>query len=423
MGDTEASSVFLYISLFFLTLTLTGLFRARKLGPLQIPYFFIGWLASELAWFHFIFQSLLSLLLIAIGATTAWQGKVALGLVAISLAGLLRMHLQGRASCNYYHTLFANAFGKSWAADIPAERKNYLRPRNHAKNWLRPFTMPRPDVERISNIPYGENARHYLDIYRSRQPSQSPCPVMLQIHGGAWILGHKAQQAQPLMHHMAQRGWLCVAINYGLSPKQQFPDHLIDVKRALVWIKNHIHQYGGDPRFIICTGGSAGGHLAMLLALTANNPAFQPGFESANTSVNGCLPIYGVYDFTNREHIRPDSRFITFLTRYVMPAAPTKNAALWELASPVAQVKEDAPPMFIVHGHHDALVFIEEARSFVEQLSKVSKQWVIYAELPGAQHAFDIFHSPRAECTIDAIQHFAEIIYSQSKLPVRLSSD
>ena len=75
-----------------------------------------------------------------------------------------------------------------------------------------------------SHIPYGDaGKRNLLDIYQPREPREGGFPVLLQVHGGAWIIGEKEQQALPLMYHMAQRGWLCVAINYRLSPKAAFP--------------------------------------------------------------------------------------------------------------------------------------------------------------------------------------------------------
>ncbi len=60
---------------------------------------------------------------------------------------------------------------------------------------------------------------------------------MMQIHGGAWVMGDKGSQALPLMYHLASRGWICVAANYRLSPSVGFPTHLEDCKRALCWIR------------------------------------------------------------------------------------------------------------------------------------------------------------------------------------------
>ena len=99
------------------------------------------------------------------------------------------------------------------------------------------------------------------------------------------------------MSHLAELGWVCVAINYRLSPRSTWPDQIIDVKRALAWTKEHIAEYGGDPDWVAITGGSAGGHLSSLAALTPNDPQFQPGFEDADTSVRAAVPFYGLYDF------------------------------------------------------------------------------------------------------------------------------
>ena len=96
--------------------------------------------------------------------------------------------------------------------------------------------------------------------------------MLLQVHGGAWILGNKEQQGIPLMQHLAAKGWVCVAINYRLAPRDPWPAQVVDVKRAIAWIREHIAAYGGDPDYIAITGGSAGGHLTALAALTPNDP-------------------------------------------------------------------------------------------------------------------------------------------------------
>ena len=159
------------------------------------------------------------------------------------------------------------------------------------------------DYAHDSNISYGDyGSANHLDIWR--RPDQDPtgkAPVLFQIPGGAWTTGNKRGQAHPLMSHLAELGWICVAINYRHSPRNTWPDHIIDVKRALAWVKAHITEYGGDPDFIAITGGSAGGHLSSLAALTPNNPQFQPGFEDADTRVQAAVPFYGVYDFTRFE--------------------------------------------------------------------------------------------------------------------------
>ena len=147
---------------------------------------------------------------------------------------------------------------------------------------------------------------------------------------------------------------------------------------------------------------------ASLAALTANRVEWQPGFEDADTSVAAAVPFYAVYDLLDRENIRGPMSMEKFLSKHVMKQSPSQNRQLWEDASPASHVSSKAPPLFVVQGTHDSLVWVEEARSFVRCLKKDSKQAVAYAELPGAQHAFDIFHSVRSEHVLNAVTDFLE---------------
>jgi acetyl esterase/lipase len=184
-----------------------------------------------------------------------------------------------------------------------------------ATRFFSPVVLRRPGVEVLRNVRYGEHSRNRLDIHRPAD-HRTGCPVLVQVHGGAWVIGNSHQQGQPLMRKMASDGWVCVAINYRLSPKATFPDHIVDVKRSLAWVREHIHEYGGDPSTLVITGGSAGGHLAALAALTPNDPRFQPGFEDADTSVSACIPFYGVYDLCDRNNHR-DGAYEDLLGRVV----------------------------------------------------------------------------------------------------------
>jgi len=234
----------------------------------------------------------------------------------------------------------------------------------------------------------------------------------VQVHGGAWMMGEKRGQAHPLMAHLAERGWVCVTINYRLSPRAQWPDHIVDVKRALAWTKANIAEHGGDPSFVVITGGSAGGHLSALAALTPGLAGFQPGFEDADTSVAAAVPFYGVYDFTNRDG-SAGRALVPFLERRVMHSRLADNRAVWEEASPMSHVRPDAPPFFVLHGANDVLVPVEQARSFVRALRAVSRNPVVYAELPRAQHAFDVLPSVRVHHTVLAVERFLAVVRSE----------
>ncbi|MCV7329997.1 alpha/beta hydrolase fold domain-containing protein [Mycobacterium cookii] len=270
------------------------------------------------------------------------------------------------------------------------------------------------DYAHHTDISYGEHgSRNHLDIWRRRDLDRGGrAPVLVQVPGGAWMVGSKRQQAYPLMSHLAELGWVCVAINYRLSPRSTWPDHIIDVKRALAWTKENIAEYGGDPDWVAITGGSAGGHLSSLAALTPNDPQFQPDFEDADTTVRAAVPFYGLYDF-NGEDSAIHPLMAPMLGKYVFKRTRAEIADAFRVASPLTYVNPDAPPFFVLHGRNDSLIPVEQARTFTKRLREVSRQPVAYAELPFAQHAFDIFGSVRARHAALAVEEFLAEIYAR----------
>ena len=159
---------------------------------------------------------------------------------------------------------------------------------------------------------------------------------------------------------------------------------MVDVKRAIAWIKEHIEEYGGDPSYLAITGGSAGGHLCALTAVTANDPAYQPGFEDVDTSVQVAVPHYGVYDFAGSTGLRSAELMRdTFLAPYVVQKRWDDAPEEFEAASPLLRVTPDAPDFFVLHGAHDTLVSVEQARLFVQRLKEISKQLRRVRRAPG----------------------------------------
>ncbi|WP_253861581.1 alpha/beta hydrolase [Mycobacterium asiaticum] len=275
------------------------------------------------------------------------------------------------------------------------------------------------DYAHDADISYGEfGSRNHLDIWRRPDLDRSgKAPVLLQVHGGAWMVGNKRGQAHPLMSHLAELGWVCVSINYRLSPRSTWPDQIADVKRAIGWVKEHIAEYGGDPEWIAITGGSAGGHLSSLAALTPNEPLFQPGFEEVDTRVQAAVPFYGFYDFTRDDAVHP--MMPSMMGKRVFKMSRADIAEPFRLASSITHISEDAPPFFVLHGTNDSLIPVEQARSFTARLREVSRQPVVYAELPCAQHAFDIFGSPRAAHAAVAVEQFLVEVYALSQAEKR----
>jgi acetyl esterase/lipase len=241
---------------------------------------------------------------------------------------------------------------------------------------LAPFRSRRPDVVRVANIPYGDaGRRNLLDVYHRRDRPDGR-PVLVYFHGGGFRIGHKRKQAKPLINELAARGWVCISANYRLEPAHRFPAAHIDAKRVVAWVRAHAADFGGDPQTIIVSGSSAGGHLASMIGLTPNDPAFQPGFESADTSVAAVIGFGGYYGGV---------------------AGPG--------SSPLDRLGE-APPFLFLHGVKDSSVLVEDARKFAARLSEVSSSPVVLSELPGAQHAYDMFRSVRYSYVIDAVGAF-----------------
>lgn len=292
----------------------------------------------------------------------------------------------------------------------PTCEESECAPRNGFLNRPGPH---RRYAAQTSDISYGPGGRdNLLDIWRRHDMAPGRrAPVLIQVPGGAWAVNGKRGQAYTLMTRMAELGWICVSIDYSKSPRSTFPAHLIDVKRAIAWVRENIADYGGDPDFIAITGGSAGGHLASLAALTPNDPTFQPGFEDADTTVQAAVPYYGVYDFTNAEIMH--ELMLPFLEQFVMRARYAEKPERFDAASPISYVHNQAPPFFVLHGEKDELVPCSQARTFCAAMRDAGAPTVAYAELANAHHAFDILSTVRSRLAANAVADFLGIVYGQ----------
>jgi acetyl esterase/lipase len=256
-----------------------------------------------------------------------------------------------------------------------------------------------------------------LDMYLPTDPPPGLRPAIIQVHGGAWVAGTRREQGIPLLNHLAANGWVGFNIDYRLSPWAQWPDHIVDVKRAIAWVREHAAEWNVDPSFIAITGGSAGGHLSALAALTSDDPSLQPGFEEADTSVAAAVPFYGVYDMLDEERIHARVLHSIVLEPFVFRARRSAAPEVFRSASPRHRVHPGAPPFFVIHGTRDSLVPVADARRFVEALRASSTQPVLYAELAGGQHAFDLIPSWRTAPVVEAIERFLAAVRAGAAQP------
>ena len=379
--------------------------RGRRAG---LPAFLAGWFVSETAPQVLALTALDAAAHLTGGRRNGVRAKAGLALAGASALGLAHMIRQSHQAKDVLEEALVDGLG----VDYVEQLDDVPDPVDLATPWrkvARPFNFADEGVRVISNLPYSEaGKRGHLDLYLpAGDDTIADAPVLLQVHGGAWTIGEKEHQGRPLMNRMAAKGWICVAINYRLSPRDAWPAHIVDVKRAIAWIKDNIADYGGDPDYLAITGGSAGGHLAALAALTADDAEFQPGFEDADTSVQAAVPFYGIYDFagstglTNAIGMRD-----AFLGPRVMQTTWQDAPDVYEAASPILRISADAPDFFVIHGELDTLVAVEQARLFAAELRRTSKKSVVLAELPGTQHAFDVFHSIRSGHAVRAVDRY-----------------
>jgi len=394
-GAPTIAWAFLAVSLIGAVFTANAFVPVRRVPALFMPSFFGSWLTAELAIHHVFWQSIATFIFIELGALAAWPGWAGLIVTFGSWLGLLVLFADGNRA--------AKSFKQALAGIAPVPNEKPV-PRRQV---VLPFSKRRHGVEVTRNLEYRRVAGTVLELdVVAPTEDGSKRPAILQIHGGSWVMGDKREQGWPLLSHLAANGWVCFNLNYRLSPGATFPDHLIDLKAGLAWIREHAAEWNIDPSFIAVTGGSAGGHLAALMGLTANDPEYQPGFEEADTSVQAAVPIYGVYDFTSRLGTNRLPFWYRRLERQIMKAFRDEEPDKFRRASPIERIHPDAPPFFIIHGDRDTLAPVEEARDFADALRKISTAPVLYAELEGAQHAFDLFCSPRTAHMLAAVLQF-----------------
>ena len=392
-----------------------GLRPLGREGYVTIPVFAFGWPTSELSPLYLAGSMLDAVRRGVRGDFRGAMGRIALLLTAIAWVLLGLIHRRNVASEPYFEEPLREALGDDYER-IASQSQPTRRRRTQIGVWPNEL-IRRRYVEKAGTVQYGPHRRvNRADIWRRADlPRDGKAPVLLQVPGGAWAIGMRRPQSYALLSHMAERGWVCLSIDYRVSPKNTWPDHIVDVKRALAWIKENIADYGGDPDFVAITGGSAGGHLSSLAALTPNDPQYQPGFEEADTSVVAAVPIYGRYDWVSTEG---DGRkeFIAFLQKFVVKKPFAQNNQTFVDASSIKRIHPDAPPFFVLHGQDDSIIPVREGREFAEALRGVSTSTVAYAEIPHAQHAFDFYYgSPRAHYTARAVEEFLSWVHAKQR--------
>ncbi|KAI8594439.1 Alpha/Beta hydrolase protein, partial [Dissophora ornata] len=294
-----------------------------------------------------------------------------------------------------------------------------LKPFHTPKNYILydniPYFTPDEQLINIKADGWESVLEMALDIYRPDSvEAGDDRPVFVYIHGGAWTKGSKSWTG-PLLTELISRKWVVVSVDYRLQSKAGYPTQLTDCKRALRWIKAEIKLFGGNPNNVIVGGDSAGGQLAAMLAMTPNEPEFQPGFEMIDTTVQGCVPQSAALDLTdskNYSHHDARGRFIKEVARRE-GGESAENLKFLTDHSPMFRIKESGVPFLVVHGDLDNLTPVQTARDFAHKFQTQSKASMSYLEIPGGHHCFHVFSSPRSWYTVIGIAEWLSYNFDQ----------
>lgn len=217
--------------------------------------------------------------------------------------------------------------------------------------------------ELIRNVEYGKGGGHVLllDIYRPLKPITSPTPAVIWIHGGGWSTGDKYPSTVTLL---AKAGFFCVSINYRLSGEAKFPAAVEDCKCAVRWLRANAASFNVDPDAIGVWGGSAGGHLSLMVACADASAGLEGsgGWEGVSSRVQAACSYYGPADLAG---IFGQSAVNSFID-----ASLQQDPDAFRRASPIFYVSAADPPLLLVHGNKDFVVPLSQSEAMLEAYQK-----------------------------------------------------
>jgi acetyl esterase/lipase len=254
-------------------------------------------------------------------------------------------------------------------------------------------------VER--NLIYGKGSDVDLQLDLARPPTGAgPFPALVFIHGGGWSEGTREKFLNPIdlpLNHIqraAQCGYVAVAVSYRLTnvhengrPKYPFPAQVQDVKCAVRWLRANAAQYRVDVERVGAVGGSAGGHLALMLALTDTSAGLEGdgGYRNYSSRVQAAVSIVGPTELARGWETTQGGK-----PQYqaLLGGAPQQVAPQYKAASPLTYVSKDDPPVLTIHGDQDSLVPLEQAELLDAKMKEVGASHTLVV-LRGQGHLLD----------------------------------
>jgi acetyl esterase/lipase len=261
-----------------------------------------------------------------------------------------------------------------------------------------PRAKPPDGTEVHTNREYvpGGHERQRLDLYVPAK-ADAPLPVIVWVHGGAWMGGSKDDGGPAL--RFVGKGYAVACINYRLSQHAVFPAQIEDCKAAIRWLRSNATTYNLNPDRIGVWGASAGGHLVALLGTSGGVEDGERKGESADQSsrVQAVVDFFGPTDFLQMDaHAVPGARLkhdsSTSPESQLIGGAIQENVEKVGRANPVKYVTKDAPPFLIVHGERDPLVPCHQSELLYEALKRARTDVTFY-KIAGASHGGPEFNT------------------------------
>ncbi|MCZ2080646.1 MAG: alpha/beta hydrolase [Bryobacterales bacterium] len=254
--------------------------------------------------------------------------------------------------------------------------------------WLAGNVARSAEIVLEENITYGKAGDTELKLDLARPQGNGPFPAIVFIHGGGWSGGNR-QAYRGQIQEAARRGYVAVTISYRLMKYDEakketttadpiFPAQIHDAKAAIRWVRANAEKYSVDPDRIGVTGGSAGGHLSLLVGLT--DPASGLEGDSGNSDQSSRVQaVVNVFGPTDMAYCFEKSS-VAWIFRLFMGGTPAEARNRYNAASPITYVSQDDPPVLTLHGDQDALVPVEQARVLDEKMKAA-----------GASHTLMVF--------------------------------
>ena len=243
--------------------------------------------------------------------------------------------------------------GISFAADSKPDSASGATPSTPvptAPKWKKVLPQTPPGVTCVTDL-IEKHPEHDVTIVIYMPDKPGVYPAILDIHGGGWK-DRQVEPDRPMMERLATHGFVTAIVSYRLSGEAKYPAALSDGKAAVRFLRANAAKYKIDPARIGVMGGSAGGHLSGLLAMTSGLPAFEGDGPNKDQSsaVQACIVMAATQDLVAANQAKTSDGAIAFFG-----ATCAENPELYKQASPITHVRAGVPPTIFIEGEKDTL--------------------------------------------------------------------